>query len=167
MLPHGRTARRCCSSASLSVANMMTTAEADHRECVRSRTAGRTARSPTRRWVWQSLGKPTSKTEGSSTAAEPLGIAQQEVLVLNSLRRLLELGPAMMRTMAGWSGCTNTQHSPGAIRDPMRYNCTRARGRDTRICPEVLCSQSIVRTERWRWGSVCAAPSLRSGAAVA
>jgi hypothetical protein len=43
------------------------------------------------------------------------GIAQHEVLVLNALRRLLELGPAMMHAIAGWSGFGTTQPSSGAI----------------------------------------------------
>ncbi len=43
-------------------------------------------------------------------------MAPHEVLALNSLRRLLELGPAVMRTIGAWSGFSDTQLSPGAIR---------------------------------------------------
>lgn len=57
-----------------------------------------------------------SRGESGSAAAWPLGIAPLEILVLNSLRRLLDLGPAMMRTISGWSGFIDTQLSPGETR---------------------------------------------------
>ena len=56
------------------------------------------------------------------------GIAPHEVLVLNALRRLLELGPAMMHTVAVWSGFGTTQPSSGATlpRPPMQPAAVRS-----------------------------------------
>ena len=55
-----------------------------------------------------------SGRQSGSGAVGSHGIAPHEVLVLNALRRLLELGPAMMHTIAGWSGFGTTQPSSGA-----------------------------------------------------
>ena len=78
------------------------------------RASSRPARSPTRRWSWQSLRKSISGRQNGSSAATSHGIAAHEVLVLNALRRLLDLGPAMLHTIAGWSGFSTTQALPGA-----------------------------------------------------